>query len=91
MLALRDMGAGEELLLTYTGVAMTNTQLLVNYGFALHTNEFEGVALDLGLLRTDPLFGKCLCSGVSFLPGFCFPVLLLPHHSCAMANTIRFG
>lgn len=60
VVAARELAEGDELLLAYGGEPMTNTELLVQFGFALPVNEAEGVRLDLGLddpslEREDPL------------------------------------
>eukprot|EP00753_Platysulcus_tardus_P008860 PLAT167.3.p1 GENE.PLAT167.3~~PLAT167.3.p1 ORF type:complete len:393 (-),score=167.79 PLAT167.3:72-1250(-) len=45
--------AGEEVFIQY-GI-MTNSDLLINYGFALEDNSFESVGFSLGISEDDPL------------------------------------
>jgi Rubisco LSMT substrate-binding len=56
IVASRDISAGDELLFPYTttNISLTNSQLLLQYGISMHTNEYEGVALDAGA-SLDPI------------------------------------
>lgn len=40
---------------------MTNTEILILYGGALHINSYEGVSFDLGLANTPEMKQVCFC------------------------------